>query len=67
MRETKFAHVSWVLAGCRSDETFMKSFRPNARVLSFDLPLHGQTTVKKRKALGVGDLAELQGKALQET
>lgn len=46
---------------------FMKSFRPNARVLSFDLPLHGQTTVKKRKALGVGDLAELQGKALQET
>lgn len=46
---------------------FMKTFRPNARVLSFDLPLHGNTTVKKRKALGVGDLAELQGKALQET
>ena len=46
---------------------FMKSFRPNARILSFDLPLHGQTTVKKRKALGVGDLAELQGKALMET
>lgn len=46
---------------------FMKTFRPNARVLSFDLPLHGNTTVKKRKAVGVGDLAELQGKALQET
>lgn len=46
---------------------FMKSLRPNARILSFDLPLHGSTTVKKRKALGVGDLAELLGKALQET
>lgn len=46
---------------------FMKSLRPNARVLSFDLPLHGNTTVKKRKSLGVGDLAELLGKALQET
>lgn len=46
---------------------FMKTFRPNARVLSFDLPLHGKTTVKNRKALGVSDLTELQGKVLQET
>ena len=46
---------------------FMKTLRPNARVLSFDLPLHGKTRVKPRKALSVGDLAELQGKALQET
>jgi pimeloyl-ACP methyl ester carboxylesterase len=46
---------------------FMKNLRPNVRVLSFDLPLHGNTTVKKQKALSVGDLAELHGQALRET
>lgn len=46
---------------------FLRVMRPNARILSFDLPLHGHTTVKKRKAVGVGDLAELQSKALIET
>ena len=46
---------------------FMKTFRPNARVLSFDLPLHGNTTVKKRKPMGIADLGELQEKVLKET
>lgn len=45
---------------------FMKSLRPNARVLSFDLPLHGQTVVEKG-FLKSGDLAELLGKALIAT
>ena len=47
-------------------QQFMKTFRPNARVLSFDLPLHGNTTVKKQKPLTVGDLAEVLGGALRE-
>ncbi len=45
---------------------FMQSLRPNARVLSFDLPLHGQTVVEKG-FLRSGDLAELLGKALIAT
>jgi pimeloyl-ACP methyl ester carboxylesterase len=45
---------------------FMKTFRPNARVLSFDLPLHGDTEIKKKKLVNVGDLAELLGGALRE-
>ena len=44
---------------------FMQTFRPNARVLSFDLPLHGGTTVKKNEAVRIGDLAELAGNALR--
>ena len=47
-------------------QQFMKIFRPKARVLSFDLPLHGNTTVKKNKPLTLGDLADLQGRALLE-
>lgn len=46
---------------------FMKTFRPNARVLSFDLPLHGNTTVKHHRSLTAGDLAELHGQALLVT
>ena len=45
---------------------FMQTFRPNARVLSFDLPLHGGTSVKKNEAIRIGDLAELAGNALRE-
>ncbi|MCB9187230.1 MAG: alpha/beta hydrolase [Flavobacteriales bacterium] len=46
---------------------FMKTFRPNARVLSFDLPLHGKTVSDKQRPLSVKDLIELQEKVLQET
>ncbi len=45
---------------------FVASLRPNARVLSFDLPLHGQTVIEKG-FLPSGDLPELLGKALVAT
>lgn len=45
---------------------FMRSLRPNARVLSFDLPLHGQTNIEKG-CLRTGDIAELLGKVLIAT
>ncbi|TNF23751.1 MAG: alpha/beta hydrolase [Bacteroidetes bacterium] len=45
---------------------FMQHLRPNARILSFDLPLHGETTVKKNRPLSIGDAGELLGTALRE-
>lgn len=45
---------------------FMRTLRPNARILSFDLPLHGNTTIYKNKALSIGDIGELAGTVLRE-
>ena len=45
-------------------EHFLKTLRPNARILSFDLPLHGQTQIEKG-FIKTGELAELLSKALQ--
>ncbi len=45
---------------------FLKTLRPDARILSFDLPLHGETFVEKG-FIKPGELAELLGKALIET
>lgn len=45
---------------------FMQSLRPDARILSFDLPLHGQTTIRKNRPLSIGDVGELLGTALRE-
>ena len=45
---------------------FMKALRPNDRILSFDLPLHGNTTIYKNRPMEIGDLGELAGVALRE-
>ncbi len=45
---------------------FMQELRPNARILSFDLPLHGNTSIHKNKSLSIGDVGELIGTALRE-
>lgn len=50
---------------------FMQSLRPNARVLSFDLPLHGKTEVSgkfnlTKNVLLTSDLADLLGRVLRE-
>ncbi|MFM1874935.1 MAG: hypothetical protein RL266_672 [Bacteroidota bacterium] len=45
---------------------FMMVLRPNARVLSFDLPLHGSTSIYKDRSLSIGDVGELVGTALRE-
>jgi pimeloyl-ACP methyl ester carboxylesterase len=45
---------------------FMRNLRPDARILSFDLPLHGNTSIKKDRALSIGDLGELLGTAMRE-
>lgn len=45
---------------------FAKTLKPDARILSFDLPLHGNTTIKKDKSLGIGDVGELMGVAMRE-
>ncbi|MCF8276809.1 MAG: alpha/beta hydrolase [Flavobacteriales bacterium] len=45
---------------------FMKNMKPTARILSFDLPLHGNTIIKG-EAIRIGDVADLLGKALRET
>lgn len=45
---------------------FMKTLRPNARILSFDLPLHGETTINKKQSLSASDVGELLVFALQE-
>jgi len=51
---------------------FMKTLRPNARVLSFDLPLHGKTTISTefkmtKDLLMPSDLAELVGRITRES
>ncbi|MGB0918398.1 MAG: alpha/beta fold hydrolase [Flavobacteriales bacterium] len=46
---------------------FMKTFRPEARVLSFDLPLHGETKTRKLQSLRTSDLGDLLGDALRIT
>ncbi len=44
---------------------FMRYLKPNARVISFDLPCHGKTQVAKR-FLDNGDLSELVGWFVRE-
>jgi len=45
---------------------FMTNLRPNARILSFDLPLHGDTTMVYN-LLTISDLADLLSTVLKET
>lgn len=45
---------------------FMQNLQPEARILSFDLPLHGNTTIRKNKPLSIGDVGELLGTAMRE-
>ncbi|MDP6909350.1 MAG: alpha/beta hydrolase, partial [Flavobacteriales bacterium] len=50
---------------------FMQSLKPNARILSFDLPLHGKTEVRSKfqltkDQLQTSDLADLVGRILRE-
>ncbi|MBL4587547.1 MAG: alpha/beta hydrolase [Flavobacteriales bacterium] len=50
---------------------FMQTFRPNAKVLSFDLPLHGQTVISGKfrftsDHLLASDIADLLGHAIRE-
>lgn len=44
---------------------FMKTLRPNARILSFDLPLHGKTKLTYN-LLTISDIAELLSTVLRE-
>jgi pimeloyl-ACP methyl ester carboxylesterase len=44
---------------------FMKTLRPTARILSFDLPLHGVTEMKN-SVLRVSDISDLIGMTLRE-
>ncbi len=46
---------------------FMQNLRPNARILSFDLPLHGDTVITKKKDISSSDVGELMVFALRET
>jgi pimeloyl-ACP methyl ester carboxylesterase len=44
---------------------FMSNLRPNARILSFDLPLHGETTITKKQSISASDVGELIVFAMQ--
>jgi pimeloyl-ACP methyl ester carboxylesterase len=45
---------------------FMKTLRPTARILSFDLPLHGETEMTY-SVLRTSDISDLVGMALRES
>ncbi len=44
---------------------FMRTLRPDARILSFDLPLHGETELQN-SVLTISDLAELASTIIRE-
>jgi len=46
---------------------FTQTLRPNARILSFDLPLHGETVINKKRSISASDVGELLVFAMQET